>query len=235
MVATAVFAAAWLVPLRLGDEPHRALRPAEAELGGACLAAGCPDAVRAQRLAQIEDLFFERMPDAPGTLHEDLAQALLSEAEAVGIDPLLVIAMIEVESGFDAAARSSAGAHGLMQLIPSTLQSQATLLGLGPVDPADPVTNVRLGVRYLRRCLDAYPGSQQLALMAYNAGPNRVYELIQTGVLPPWALAYPRRVEQTHRRLRQLLGEDAGPRFADVRVASRSPAQSPARPLATVR
>jgi soluble lytic murein transglycosylase-like protein len=161
------------------------------------------------------------MPDAPQALHEDLAQALLTEAEAVRVDPLLVLAMIEVESGFDLGARSTAGAHGLMQVLPSTLQAQAEKLGLGPVDPADPVTNLRLGVRYLRQCLDAYPGSPRLALMAYNSGPNRVYELIQAGDLPEWAQAYPRRVEVAHRRLRQLLGDEAGPRFADARAAAR--------------
>jgi hypothetical protein len=220
MVALAVFAGAMLVPARLGVEPRRPQKAAEPELG-VCLAAGCPDAVRAQRLAQIEDLFFERMPDAPQALHEELAQALLTEAEAVEVDPLLVLAMIEVESGYDLGAHSTAGAHGLMQILPSTLQSQAEALGLGPVNPADPVTNVRLGVRYLKKCLDAYPRNLALGLMAYNSGPNRVYDLIHSGELPEWALAYPRRVEAGQRRLRQLLGEDAGPRFADARPPAR--------------
>jgi len=215
LVAAAVLALAIVLPVRLGPEAARPLRPAEPERG-ACLAAGCPEAVREQRVAQLEDLLFARMPDASQALQEDLARALVVEAEAVQVDPLLVVAMIEVESGFDPVATSGAGARGLMQLLPATLQREAQALGLGVVDPADPVANVRTGIRYLRRCLDAYPRNPALGLMAYNAGPNRVYELLQDGELPDWATAYPRRVQSEHRRLRQQLGDEVGPRFADA-------------------
>jgi soluble lytic murein transglycosylase-like protein len=204
------------VPARLADGP-RPLRPAEPELG-ACLAAGCPEAVREALVAKYEDLLFEKMPAAPQSLHEGLARAIVTEAEAARVDPTLVLAVIEVESRFDPAAASTAGALGLMQLLPATMQRELEEHRIQAAGPQDPVANVRAGVRYLRRCLDSYPGSQALALMSYNSGPNRVYELLQRGAeLPEWALDYPRRVEAELRRLRKALGVAPGPRFADAR------------------
>jgi soluble lytic murein transglycosylase-like protein len=105
----------------------------------------------------------------------------------------------------------------LMQLLPGTLRRELEVHGILATGPADPVANVRAGVRYLRRCLDAYPRSLELGLMAYNAGPNRVYSLLQEGGdLPDWAQAYPRRVQAELRKLRRTLGADQGPRFAEA-------------------
>jgi len=215
LLASALMAAALAIPARLADGP-RPLRPAEPELG-ACLAAGCPEALREAQVARFEDHLFKRMPAAGQELQERLARAIVGEAEAVKVDPLLVLAMIEVESGFDLRAMSSAGAQGLMQLLPGTMQRELEVHGIQPAGPSDPVANVRAGVRYLRRCLDAYPRSLELGLMAYNAGPNRVYALLQEGgELPDWALAYPRRVQSELRKLGRTLGADKGPRFAEA-------------------
>jgi hypothetical protein len=213
--AVVLGAAVLLVPGRLGTEP-RLLLAAEPERG-ACLAAGCPDALHEDLVARVEDHLWERMPGFGQQVHEGVARAIVDEAAAVALDPLLVLAMIEVESGYDPVAASGAGARGLMQLLPATMQREAEALGIGPADPNDPVANVRAGVRYLRRCLDSYPGSMELALVSYNAGPNRVLEMLQDGGLPSWALAYPRRVEAYHRRLKRTLGDESGPRLADAR------------------
>ncbi len=155
--AAALVTAALALPARLADGP-RPLRPVEPELG-ACLAAGCPDAVREALVARFEDYLFERMPEAGQELQERLARAIVTEAEAVRVDPVLVLAMIEVESGFDLRALSGAGARGLMQLLPETMQRELDVHRIEASGPADPVANVRAGVRYLRRCLDAYPRS----------------------------------------------------------------------------
>jgi hypothetical protein len=82
------------------------------------------------------------------------------------------------ESGFDASATSSAGAQGLMQLMPATAQ------GLGVSDPYDPAQNVWGGTRYIRRLLDRFDGNLELAVAAYNAGPNAVSKY---GGIPPYA------------------------------------------------
>jgi hypothetical protein len=218
-LATVVGAVALATPANLSDRPRK-LRPVEPELG-TCLAAGCPDAFHEWRIARLEDHLFSRMPGLDPALHEDLARAILGEAEAAGIDPLLVLAVIEVESGYDPAAVSTAGALGLMQLLPGTLQREAEALGTAASDPRDPVANVRAGVRYLRRCVDSYP-DPEVALMAYNAGPNRLYGWIQAGGPVPTEVArYARRVLAERRRLGRIIPEESGPRFADARPLRR--------------
>lgn len=88
-------------------------------------------------------------------------------AEAHGLDPALVAAVVEVESGFDASAVSPVGAMGLMQIMP------ATAAEWGLMEPFDAAANVDTGAAYLAWLLDRY-GSVELALAAYNAGPGRV-------------------------------------------------------------
>jgi len=84
-----------------------------------------------------------------------------------GLDPNLVRAMVEVESGFAVAAVSPKGAAGLMQIMPGTGRE------LGLADAFDGAGNLEAGIRYMRSLLDAY-GDTRLALAAYNAGPGRV-------------------------------------------------------------
>jgi transglycosylase-like protein with SLT domain len=137
-----------------------------------------------------------------------VAGAVLAEAKLTGVDPLLVIALIDVESSFDPDAVSEAGAIGLMQLRQATLRSEAERSGLPSVDPFDPVTNVRAGVRYLRRLIDAF-GDVDLALMAYNAGPSRIVSHLRRGAIPDRFQAYPRNVNAELVRLRASLARHA--------------------------
>ena len=217
-IAGLIGAAALSVPSSLAD-PRREIRPAEPELG-ACLATGCPDAVRERQVALLEDFLFARMPGLDPALHEDLARAILSESEAARLDPLLALAVIEVESGYDPSAVSAAGALGLMQVLPGTMKREVAGLGPEHRDPQDPIANVRAGVRYLRRCLDSYP-DPEVALMAYNAGPNRLYGWIRAGTIPPEVVAYARRVLAEHLRLQQALPVEIGPRFAETSLPGR--------------
>ena len=83
------------------------------------------------------------------------------------VDPELVRAMVEVESGFVIEAVSPKGAQGLMQIMPGTGKD------LGLTEPFEPGPNIEAGVRYMRAMLDRY-GDANLALAAYNAGPGRV-------------------------------------------------------------
>jgi soluble lytic murein transglycosylase-like protein len=135
-----------------------------------------------------------------------LARALVDEAERAGIDPLLVLAVIQVESSYRLAARSEKGALGLMQLLEPTLREEATLAGEDAANPLDPRTNVRMGIRYLRRLLDLF-GKQDLALMAYNAGPNRILGYLRGDGIPERFREYPRRVRAELRRLRRSYPE----------------------------
>ena len=89
-------------------------------------------------------------------------------AQRYSVDELLVAAIVEAESSFNAAAISPVGAVGLMQVMPST----AATYGAG--DPWNPAVNVDLGARYLSRLLNRFGGDLELALAAYNAGPGAV-------------------------------------------------------------
>lgn len=97
-------------------------------------------------------------------------------------EPALVLAVARQESLFDPAARSPAGALGLMQLMPSTAALVARAAGI-PFSrsslAADPAYNVRLGSLYLQQQLQRYGGEPALALAAYNAGPGRVSQWMQ--------------------------------------------------------
>ncbi len=84
------------------------------------------------------------------------------------LDPKLVQALIQVESGYNHRALSRKGAMGLMQLMPATANQ------LGVNDPYDPDQNVRGGTTYLRRMIDRFQGRLEWAVAAYNAGPGAV-------------------------------------------------------------
>ncbi len=101
-------------------------------------------------------------------LSQKITDAIVSASEKYDIDPNLIKAVIRQESNFNANAQSSAGAQGLMQLMPLTAQS------LGVTDSFNVEQNVDAGAKYLDQLLERYNNDEELALAAYNAGPSNV-------------------------------------------------------------
>jgi soluble lytic murein transglycosylase-like protein len=121
------------------------------------------------------------------------AQTLIHRASArYGLDPVLVGALVYVESRGHAKARSPKGALGLMQIMPGTgkrygVHTPAALL--------DPATNVDAGTRYLRDLMTLFKGRVDLTLAAYNAGEGAVTKYGNR--IPPYA--------ETQQYVRQIL------------------------------
>ena len=114
-----------------------------------------------------------------------------------GLPTNLLDAVITQESGYKSWVISSAGAMGIMQIMPGT----ARVLGLSY--PFDPVSNMRAGARYLRQQLERF-GRVDLALAAYNAGPER--RSLQRGFVPaiPETRNYVRTITTNWARLERL-------------------------------
>ncbi|MBF0426222.1 MAG: lytic transglycosylase domain-containing protein [Magnetococcales bacterium] len=117
-----------------------------------------------------------------------------------GIDPVLLRAVVAVESDFNPRSVSSKGALGLMQLMPGTAHD------MGLANPFNPEQNLRAGARYLKLMLERFP-TLPMALAAYNAGPNCVDSF---GGIPPYpeTRQYIRKVLEIYWRNARSLPQD---------------------------
>lgn len=113
-----------------------------------------------------------------------------------GLDPLLVWAMIDVESSWRVQVVSHKGAQGLMQLMPSTASD------LDVANVFDPAQNIRGGTRYMRFLLEMF-GDLDTALAAYNVGPGRVERM---GRIPEAGHRYIKKVKERLARVEERLG-----------------------------
>ncbi|HEX3032880.1 MAG TPA: lytic transglycosylase domain-containing protein [Bacillota bacterium] len=107
----------------------------------------------------------------------NLDQLFNELAAKYSLSPNLLKTVAEAESGLNPNAVSSAGAQGIMQLMPATAR------GLGVADTFDPAQNIEGGAKYLKSLLDRFDNDLSLALAAYNAGPNAVKRY---GGVPPY-------------------------------------------------
>lgn len=102
------------------------------------------------------------------TVDERIENAVELYSNQHGVDSNLVKAIIKVESNFDHNVVSSAGAKGLMQLMPENCKA------LGVEDPFNIEQNIEGGVKHIKEYIDRYDGDIEMALMAYNGGPTRM-------------------------------------------------------------
>ncbi len=131
------------------------------------------------------------------TKHAGLDQLIAANAARHGVDPLLIYLVMQQESGFNYRAISSAGARGLMQLMPGTARQ------LGVRNIHDPVENVEAGTRYLKNLLHRFAGDVNLALAGYNAGEEAV---VRYGYrVPPYreTINYVRRISWAYQQFKK--------------------------------
>lgn len=97
-----------------------------------------------------------------------ITEAVKNASKKYGVDENLILAVIKQESNFNSNAVSSAGAKGLMQVMPANFSS------VGISNPYDVNQNVNGGTQILKQALDKYDGDVSMALMAYNAGSGNM-------------------------------------------------------------
>ena len=173
----------WILPAKAGEQARPDAQARALLRSAIARAESFPDRFEAevwltdmsQRLARRH----RRIP-APERLH--ILRAAHREASAAGLPPELVLAVIEVESGFDRFAISSAGARGLMQVMPFWVEA----IGRPGDNLFDIDTNLRYGCAILRLYLDREQGDLGRALARYNGSsgrrwyPDRVFAALRS-------------------------------------------------------
>lgn len=143
------------------------------------VAPGAPDSTD-RAVASVPETPARSLREEAARLHRGSAydDFIRAEARRHHVDPALVAAVIQVESGYSPHARSRKGARGLMQLMPSTARR------LGVRRAFDPFDNIRGGTKYLAQLIERFGENKfELVVAAYNAGERSVEEF---GGVPPY-------------------------------------------------
>lgn len=173
----AVLAASALIPDSvLAGEKNNVSNGVQQELKAGCMGHA------SKRIAQMEEKYH---------------LTIVTYADKYNINPNLIKAVVSVESCYDSNAVSSAGAQGLMQLMPETAK------WLGVSNSLDSDQNLEAGIRYLSKLRKRYNNNNTLALAAYNAGPGNVRKY--NGVPPfPETQSYIVKVEERFKQYQML-------------------------------
>jgi hypothetical protein len=161
--------------------------------------------VRQERILKIQSWLLSQGESMLGAA--DLAHGILFESEKNSLDPILILAIIQVESRFDAKAVSSRGAQGLMQVTPivlTELVEEGKIPARTGTNLKDPLVNVQVGVTYLAHLHEMF-GDLTVALTAYNWGPTRIRQKLAAKQALP--TGYAAKVLTTHRSVENQLAQ----------------------------
>jgi soluble lytic murein transglycosylase len=148
------------------------------------------DKPRPKELVKVYSIVKSHRSDISDSEAWRMSEVILEESSKRSIDPLLVLAVIQVESGFQYALVSPVGARGIMQIMPDTGKFLARVLGreygfkaaaFRPESLDDPLFNIRLGVYYLHDLRKQFE-SVNLALTAYNVGPAEIQNRLENNL-----------------------------------------------------
>jgi hypothetical protein len=142
---------------------------------------------RPKELVKVYNIVKSHRSDITDSEAWRVSEVIVEESLKRNLDPMLVLAVIEVESRFQYSTISPVGARGIMQIMPDTgrflTDAVGRELGLQPVayrpeSLDDPILNIRMGVYYLHDLRKQFRNIQ-LALIAYNAGPSEVQNRLE--------------------------------------------------------
>ncbi len=145
---------------------------------------------RAEELVKIYSIVKSHRPDLDDTEVWKVSGVILDESLQHGMDPILIVALIQIESGFRYQAVSPMGARGIMQIMPHVAEALAREIGVAqnpeaklfePEHLDDPVFNIKLGVYYLNDLKKNFR-NLNLALSAYNIGPTKIRNRLENKI-----------------------------------------------------
>ena len=146
-----------------------------------------------RELMMIYSIISSHRPDITESEAWELSEVILDESSSYGLDPMLVLAVIDVESKFQYGAVSPAGARGIMQILPYVAQSLVQKIGVHQLAHArsfrpefldDPVFNIKLGVFYLHDLKKSFRNLTH-TLTAYNMGPTETKNRLENDIEIP--------------------------------------------------
>ena len=146
-----------------------------------------------RELMRIYSIISSHRPDITESEAWELSEVILDESSSYGLDPMLVLAVIDVESKFQYGAVSPAGARGIMQILPYVAQSLMQKIGVHQLAHArsfrpefldDPVFNIKLGVFYLHDLKKSFRNLTH-TLTAYNMGPTETKNRLENDIEIP--------------------------------------------------
>ena len=146
-----------------------------------------------RELMRIYAIVRSHRPDITEAEAWEISEVILEESSGYGLDPMLVLAVIDVESKFQYEAVSPAGARGIMQILPYVAKSLVQKIGLHQVSHSksfrpefldDPVLNIKLGVYYLHDLKKSFRNLTH-ALTAYNMGPTETKNRLENDIEIP--------------------------------------------------